>query len=234
MHQGNRQLQTDQNEGCESDFDVNDVVDVEDVLNNPTLPAGRTPQTMATLPGGGHHFESHTSGGGFAYEFDAEFWCLRWQVMRNSPRGWSYTQEKRAIRKVRKMKRKRQRQRLTGVQWAGHAGGVDPPDGAPPKPSGMAAAAVTLCGRVVSVFTGLSRACVEGIAPLLLVPLLRPMPMSSPKQAPMRWHLAGLVALAALAPCHAQPPPCQWENDGECDVPVRDAFSFLRQFVFQY
>ena len=32
MHQGNRRLQTDQNEGCESDFDVNGVVDVEDVL----------------------------------------------------------------------------------------------------------------------------------------------------------------------------------------------------------
>ena len=34
-------------------------------------------QTMATLPSGGHHSESHTLGGGFAYEFDAEFWCLR-------------------------------------------------------------------------------------------------------------------------------------------------------------
>ena len=27
---------------------------------------------------------------------------------------------------------------------------------------------------------------------------------------------------------------CSYEDNGECDVPVRDAFSFLRQFVFQY
>eukprot|EP01048_Picozoa_sp_COSAG05_P020984 COSAG05_NODE_3724_length_1882_cov_1.684801_1_plen_305_part_10 len=129
------------------------------------------------------------------------------QIMRNSPREWSYTQKKRAIWKLPKMKRKKQRQRLKDAQRTEHAGGVDS-DGAPPKPSGMTAAAVTLRGCIVSFVAGLLRACVGGIAPLLPLPLIRPMPMSSPKQAPMRWHLASLVALAALAPCHAQPPPC--------------------------
>ena len=32
--------------------------------------------------------------------------------------------------------------------------------------------------------------------------------MATLKQAPRWWYLAGLVALVALAPCHAQPPPC--------------------------
>ena len=125
---------------------------------------------MAKLPGGGQHrSESHTSDGGFAYESDEEFWRLRWQSMRNSARKLSHTQEKRAIRKLPKMQRKKQRERLKDTQRAGHVGGVDP-EGAPPKPPGMAAAATALCGCIVSFFAGLVRAFVEGIVPLL--PLL--------------------------------------------------------------
>ena len=79
-------------------------------------------------------------------------------------------------------------------------------------------------------------------SPLLLLAVLILLPVASavaedtqlPVAEPRRQLQGGSYGGSCPAAGIPGIPEGTWENDGTCDVPVRDAFSFLRQFVFQY